>query len=283
MVRRHPDGQRHQLGRYDWSGGTLFLTDTTLTNNGTIEQTGGQVQFRNATLNNAATGVYNLESDGDSLYNINNPSAFNNAGLFEKTGGGGGSQLSGLPLNNTGVVQGSSGTFNFSGGVVQISGTTLTGGTWNVTNGATINLYTAITTNSATVLLSGAGSQISNFGGVTVNNGSLTAANGAVLSLASDLANNGRLALGAGGTVNISGNLTEGPASTLEFDVGGAPVSGPGPGIRRGRPGQVRRHLDGRARERLRPASGEDSYTVATSARIPAVSLHPDGARAALH
>jgi len=42
------------------NGGTMFLTGATLTNNATIEQVGGQVQFRAATINNAVTGIYNV-------------------------------------------------------------------------------------------------------------------------------------------------------------------------------------------------------------------------------
>ncbi len=100
------------------SGGTVYLTDATLTNNATIEDVTGQVQLRNSTIHNSVTGVYNIEEDGDVLYNVTDPSVFNNDGLFEKTGGSGSSQLPGLPLNNsaTAVVDAETGALNLSGG-----------------------------------------------------------------------------------------------------------------------------------------------------------------------
>jgi len=59
--------------------------------NATIEHPSGQLQLRNSTINNAVTGFYNVQTDGDFLYNAANTSAFNNAGTIDKTAGTGSS------------------------------------------------------------------------------------------------------------------------------------------------------------------------------------------------
>ncbi len=118
----------------------MFLTNATLTNNATIEELTGQLQMRNATIHNTITGVYNIAEDGDNLYDVTGPSIFNNDGLFEKTGGGGGTQMPGLPFTNsaTAVVDVETGTMNFTGGGSSTSSKFIAaaGATINVTGGS---------------------------------------------------------------------------------------------------------------------------------------------------
>jgi len=69
---------------------------------------------------------YNVQTDGDFLYNAANTSAFNNAGTIDKTAGTGSSNLPGLPFDNVpgGIARAETGTLNLSGGGTSTGGTT---------------------------------------------------------------------------------------------------------------------------------------------------------------
>ena len=104
--------------------------------------------------------------------------------------------------------------------ISQVSGNTLTGGTWNALNGATIEFPsgTSITTNAANVTLSGAGAGFTAEGGTTalgggslINSGSLTLGTGGA---------------GAGATLNLAGSYTQTSTGTLDIQIGGTPTSG---------------------------------------------------------
>lgn len=75
-----------------------------------------------------------------------------NKGTWKKTGSAATSTIS-TTFNNSGVLDVQSGTQTLGGPVTQYSGTTLTGGTWIVGNGATLQ----VTTNGAQNLLTNAG------------------------------------------------------------------------------------------------------------------------------
>ncbi|CAG1004066.1 hypothetical protein PHYC_03112 [Phycisphaerales bacterium] len=99
---------------------------------------------------------------------------FNNPGLFRKAGTGSVTTPAAAAFNNTGTVEVSGGTLTISA-TSQTSSGTLTGGTWIVLNGATLNLAAAnIVTNEATITLSGAGAQIQGLEGLSTNSGTLT-------------------------------------------------------------------------------------------------------------
>jgi hypothetical protein len=85
-------------GTVNWSGGP----------GGHLLGTGG-----NCTVNNLATGVYNVTVDGPPFENYNGGNVFNNAGTLAKTGGAALSSLHGWTFNNTGTVRNDSGTWNF--------------------------------------------------------------------------------------------------------------------------------------------------------------------------
>ncbi|MBE7496315.1 MAG: PEP-CTERM sorting domain-containing protein [Verrucomicrobiaceae bacterium] len=124
-------------------------------------------------------------------------------GSFTKNGGTGttsiGTDGNWFSFNNSGTVNVSSGTLALGGGagtVAQHSGTTLTGGTWNVTNGASINITNGsnITTNGAasTVMLDGAGSSFNRLTDALNNNqGSFTIKNDRDLTTAGAYTNSG--------------------------------------------------------------------------------------------
>ena len=90
-----------------------------------------------------AGGSYLLESDAgiNDLYYTN---AIDNAGTIRKTGGTGTSTLAVVgQLINTGTIEADSGTLLLSPtSFSQLSGSTLTGGTWNALDGATLEFPT---------------------------------------------------------------------------------------------------------------------------------------------
>jgi hypothetical protein len=171
-------------------GGTFQINPaSTLNNYGTIQQIGSNTTVSidgnynyilssasPSTLNNFAGAVYNIQANGGlanptSSFGLNPDAAFNNYGLFEKTGGAGVSDIGGgITFNNTGSILVSSGTLEFDGGVVNSGSLTVSPGTRVTFNGP---------------LTGGAG--INNQGWVYVNAGG---------SISGNISGNGGLAIG---------------------------------------------------------------------------------------
>jgi YD repeat-containing protein len=230
-------------GTLDWTGGEMQGTGTTtipagaslmltgsgsqilartLDNAGTIDWEGGTLAFSDALINNF--GVFEV---GDVAGNSSHTGQFNNSGTFAKTAGTGTTSLAIQVFNNTGTVEVDSGTLDFSSPsnapIAQISGTTLTGGTWNVLNGRTL-LFPAgitVTANQANVTLSGAGAAFAALAPLAANAGDLTISNGASFTTAGALDNSGTITLGPSATLAVSGALTEESTATLDVELGG--------------------------------------------------------------
>ncbi len=241
---------------FQWTGGVFFaslgnvtnlgtinlagsndkaLTDGTLYNEGTIIQTGSgnldlqtkQVSF--TTLENDAGASYLIESDSgiDSLDDL---LAVVNAGTIRKTAGSGTSTLTidGL-LTNTGTIEADSGTLDLEpASFAQLSSGGLTGGTWNVLDGATLEFPdgTSITSNAATIALGGAGATIAGLDSLTSNSGGLGLTGGAALSTDGAFSNSGSLTLGAGSALDVGGGFAQTSAGSLALQIGGTPSSG---------------------------------------------------------
>jgi hypothetical protein len=171
-------------------------------------------------------GLYLIESNAG-VNNLYNSNVIDNAGTIEKTAGSGTSTLAvDGPLINTGTIEAESGTLSLDpSSFSQVSGNTLTGGTWNAVDGSTLAFPsgTSITTNQANVSMDGAGASVSAIAGLTSNSGSLSLAEGASFSTTGDLSNTGSLTIGAGSTLTVNGNYSQGPAGSLT--VGGGGVS----------------------------------------------------------
>jgi RHS repeat-associated protein len=196
------------------SGEKAVYNDGTLDNFGALIQTGsGNLGLHSdnttaTTLKIEPGATYLIESDAG----IDNPhggkTTLSNAGLILKTAGSGISTLSiAGPLSNTGTIEADSGTLQLApASVSQVSGTTLTGGTWNALNGATLAFPTGTTiaTNQASLSLSGSGATI---GGLAK----------------SGLTNSGSLTLGA--ALNVGGNFTQTAGATLNVQLAGTPAS----------------------------------------------------------
>jgi len=184
---------------------------------------GGPLQFHaGAAITNESGNVFTNTFDGSLSITLSGIGGLNNEGTFTKSGGTGVTNFDGgVFLNNTGTVNANSGTITLQGGVTQHSGTTLTGGTWNVTNGASINITTGsnITTNQGSVMLDGAGSSFNRLTDALSNNqGSFTLKNDRDLTTAGGYTNSGStrvedsttvMTIGAGGSAAYTQTVGE--------------------------------------------------------------------------
>jgi hypothetical protein len=212
----------------DTSNGNDALFSGTLDNSGTIafqNSTKNGAAFIGGTVNNLAAGVINLsgnEGPNASLLDA----TVTNAGVINSNSP---SSISIATLNNTGTVNVQSGTLN-AFNVAQISGSTLTGGTWKVFGGSTLKLSsgafgtTSLTTNNAVVLLDGAGSSLANFvGELATNGGSFTVQDGASFSTPGAFTNTGTIVIGNNHSVlTTNGNYTQSAGGALAIGLGGA-------------------------------------------------------------
>ena len=183
----------------------------TLNLGGNSTWTAGGIRISSgAAINNQGGFTFDTNFDG-SMSSLGGATAvFNNAGIFTKSAGAATTTVAAnVAFNNTGTVNVQSGTLALSGSVTQHSGTTLTGGTWNVSNGASINITTGsnITTNQGNVTLDGVGSSFAKLTTALNNNaGSFTLKNDRDLTTAGALANAGSVNVdGAGTTLTIPG------------------------------------------------------------------------------
>ncbi len=232
-------------GFFQWiGGGQLTATAGTLTNSGfitvdtsdggnatfagtlnnqatiTVQNTGNNTGFfSGGTVNNQSSGIINIDgidgtAHGTPLLNT----TVNNAGAITANSS---TTATINSLNNTGSVTVQSGTLH-ANSVAQISSGSLTGGTWDVLGGSTLNLQNGVllTTNNAIVLLDGARSNFANFvNKLAINGGSFTVQDGATFTTPGALGNTGVVIVGNNGSIlTVTGNFTQsGAASQFEF------------------------------------------------------------------
>jgi hypothetical protein len=123
-----------------------------------------------------------------------------------------GTQTISRPINvgaNTVSVAGT-GSLILSGGVTQLVGNTLTGGTWKVQANCTLDIATggSITTNQGDVTLDGLGSTFNKINALADNQGAFSVLNGRNFTTLADLDNSGTLTIGTGSNFIVHGNLT---------------------------------------------------------------------------
>ncbi len=230
---------------FQWSGGNLVdntLTNTgvlnitgqgrlfsTLDNSGTIEETGtGNLLVTNGTINNLQGATYAFAGD-NGVQPFFGGSTFNNSGTVVKTAGTGTSTLGGT-VNNLGTVEADSGTLSLNGSLTQLSGNTLSGGTWNAVVSGSLNLNANVTTDQASVALNGPGASIPSLANLDTiaSGGSLTVTNGATFATRAggNLTNDGSLTVGPAGTLTVRGNYSQDAGAGLTAEIGGTPASG---------------------------------------------------------
>ena len=211
--------------------------DGTLANFGTIIQTGtGNLDLHSdsvtpTTLIIEPKASYLLESDSGIDNVVGGASALINTGTIIKTASTGTSEfdINGA-LDNTGVIEADSGTLDLNpNSTNQISRNTLTGGTWNALNGATLELpsNTNIVNNQANLTLSGAGATIVGLSvSQNASGGSFVVTDGADVATTTGFTNSGSLTLGPGSTFTVNGFYAQTGTGTLNEQMGGTPLSG---------------------------------------------------------
>jgi hypothetical protein len=145
-----------------------------------------------------------------------------------------------LVFSNTGTVQVLSGSLIISATVTQVSGSTLTAGTWIVkhagTSTSTLSIVDADTNatiplatigSKAKVTLSGPGTAFPNLSGLSaiLAGGSFTLAGGQSFTTTASLTNNGSLTLSPGSILTVDGSFTQGSSGTLTVQMGGTSSS----------------------------------------------------------
>jgi hypothetical protein len=122
-----------------------------------------------AMLNNATGATYNIKSNGG----ISGGTVLN-TGILEKSAGTGTTTIATSTLSNMGTMAVTSGTLNLSAAVSQVSGSTLTAGSWTVTGSATVHSTLDITSigslntiGSAAKVVAGNNGALPNFAGGT--------------------------------------------------------------------------------------------------------------------
>jgi adhesin/invasin len=243
------------VSMFQWTGGSMNLAAGNVTNNGVINLSGSSqtkiyddgTLFDYGTIVQTGTGNFGLQSENstpttllieaggqyllESNCGINNVSSTNaivNAGIIRKLGGTGTStiQITGN-LNNTGIIEADVGMLVLTPTTItQVSGSSLTAGTWNAFGGATLKFPTgtSITTSAGSLALSGSGASIVGISGLASNNGNFSIGTGASVSAPGNFTNTGVLTLG--GTLTLPGNFTQSATGTLNEQLGGSPSSG---------------------------------------------------------
>jgi hypothetical protein len=234
-------------GLFQWSGGAIDTSGGELTNTGTIALSGGS----SATETLQGTGVLvnqgTIDQSGAGTFDINGPATLNNqtgtfditansgisesgaggsldnGGTIEKTAGTGTFTIDdGIRFSDTGTVYVQTGTLDIENATEVVSDGALSGGTWNVGGGATLDLGTNVTTLGATVDLQGPSATFGALASVTkiTSSGALDLSGGCSFATAGSLDNAGTISL-VPGTLNVSGALTQESTGSLDAGVGG--------------------------------------------------------------
>ncbi|MEZ4855247.1 MAG: T9SS type A sorting domain-containing protein [Gelidibacter sp.] len=192
-------------------GGSRYISGgTTLINNGLVTMPGGGYLYLYDTsvFNNAASGVFDFQSNAIVSYGGNEAHNFINAGLLKKTAGGGNSGFSAY-LTNTGTMSVENGSL-----IMQSLPKTFNGGVYNVATDATLVLNTTINvSNELTGTLEGAMNWNNNISVATTASFNFTGATGVTWTANSllgggALTNESTISLAGGGSRYISGGTT---------------------------------------------------------------------------
>jgi fibronectin-binding autotransporter adhesin len=245
-------------GTYAVNAGTTTTLKGTITNSGSITLTGSTLSLGNSVTLNGAGKVILSNSAGNLITGATVGLTLTNASTIE-----GGGTISNLGIVNTGTIAANQsipliilpsssvlnnkGTLSVSAGdtmeigtltggaLSNFSGTTLTGGTYNVSGtlefGAT---GTRVVTDAANISLTGAGAKIVDFAGQNVltdlatitSTGSFSLSSGAAFTTVGNFTNSGALTVNSGSkfTVVSTGTLTNFSGTTLTggtYTVGG--------------------------------------------------------------
>jgi hypothetical protein len=245
-------------------GGLFLGNGATWTNSGTVTAAdyvnlglfnGGSYDSSTVTLINTAGAVYNITGNQgiQRFYaTASFHAAFNNAGLLEKTGGVGTSNIN-IAITNTGTIGVTAGTLELSGGgtigglttgtgTLDLGSTTFSAGITNVTGVATLEIgggtldlnagagtftnTVALAAGGTLMLASGAAGTTSFAGTVLANGGTIAgAATFATLGTVSLLSGGAGIDIGDGATWNNAGAILAANTATFGGTFGGNPDS----------------------------------------------------------
>jgi fibronectin-binding autotransporter adhesin len=235
-------------GAYEWQSGSMQDSGTTAVGNGgvltldtgntkllgrtlsilsggTLVQTAGAIGTNTGAIINIA-GIYDVQADvGLFLNSALGQLNVNSGGVFKKSAGSGLSSFN-IAVTNSGTISVLSGTLALQSNLTNYDNTakTLTGGTYTVSGGATLQFVSAdVHINRAAVSLNGAGSRLfdGTFNGLrnlSLNDttGSLTLSKGAIVTTAGAFTNKGTLGIGVvGPTPGTAGQLQVGGTATI--------------------------------------------------------------------
>ncbi len=184
--------------------------DLNLTGNTTLTGT-GNVLLDDFGPNARITGAANATLTNDTAHTIHGVGeidvALINNGTIVGDFSGQALNINGPTVNNGLVQATSNGTVQFAAGTV-VSNGTLSGGIFRVDPTGTMKFADPISTNAATILITGANATITGIAALSANSGNFTLQNGATLTLAGPLTNSGNITL-TGATVTVKGSLTQ--------------------------------------------------------------------------
>ena len=303
-------------GQTTWTGGTMSGTGTTSTDGGltlgsatsydqmfltgqTLDNFGaatlsdpnntnyGLFLGSGATLDNEAGASFAFATNTYIISSGGSPAGgtFVNAGTLSSTGGTGTSVIeSGITLNDSGMIQASTGTLSLQGGgtftgtieatsggslsisppPTNLASGTLTGGTWIVGANSSMSLGANITTDDATIILDGSGASFSSLSPLAkiALAGSLEVQVGGSLTTAGNLDNAGTIDL-APGALNVTGSYTQETTGALDIGVGGLAAGSQFGQLNVSGPASLNGVLDVSLVNGYTPPSG-DSYPILT-------------------
>ena len=215
------------------AGSFINLNSSTSTLTGGTYVANGTIQFgtSNATANDITTNAANITLSGTSSQIINqfgsnalaNLSTNASGGSFTINSGRNFTTAGNFTNNGTLTVGSSSSKFDVNGNLTNFSGTTLTGGTYNLTGTLQFN-GANIVTNKANITLTGSSAQIidqsssnglANFA-TNASSGKFTIAGSRTFTTAGNFTNNGTLTTsGSNSKFVVNGNLTNFSGTTL--------------------------------------------------------------------
>lgn len=209
-------------------GAEDFICDTEVEHRGRMRyQGGGMITLDGGTIITLQAGsTLEFESAAGDISGMGAPSIVNNGTILQGVAGAS-TTITGVAITNAGVLEVSEGTLSTDG--VSLVGGVLDGGTWRVSNGASLDLQgAAILTNSAVVELDGGGSSFAALAGLATNAaaGELRFTGGSSFTTAGSFSNDGLLEVGGATefTVASGSSLTNFGAGGLaggSFDIAG--------------------------------------------------------------
>ncbi|MGB2820238.1 MAG: PEP-CTERM sorting domain-containing protein, partial [Phycisphaerae bacterium] len=130
-----------------------------------------------------------------------------------------------VTLSNLGTVEANAGggkELRVEAGIVQLPGTTLTGGTWIArANSKLVMPYVSgITASQADIILDGPGSAFAKLNTLQHNQGTLSVLNGRVFAPVGNLASSGTISLDANSALTGGGGFVQSTEGTLELGLG---------------------------------------------------------------